>query len=196
MMLRLLLLLGIFAALAAVSGRAAHDAYACHPDRLSEIRVNLDGDRAKEEVVAADSHDCAHTTFRAYVHVRDRCRGAWRTYDLGSEAHMLQRFRIANADGRTKRHELFFVTRRLGLVAGGIAAVVRLDDRASGCARVRALFRYQPMDPALRSFDVELKDVAPQFAGLEVILTEGKEVAQTTTRYRYDRTRDRYIRYS
>ena len=133
MMLRLLLFLGVFAALAAVSGRTADDAYACHPDRLSETRINLDADRAKEEVVAADSHDCAHTTFKAYVHVRDRCRGAWRTYDLGNEAHTLQRFRIANADGRTKRPEVFFVTRRLGLVAAGIAAVVRLDDRVSGC---------------------------------------------------------------
>jgi hypothetical protein len=194
MMLRLLLLAGAFAALV-VSGRAAHDAYACHPDRLSETRVNLDGDRTKEEVIAADSHDCGHTTFRAYVHVRDRCRGAWRTYDLGSEAHTLQRFRIVNADARTKRPEVFFVTRRNDPVAQGIAAVVRLDDRASGCARVRELFRYEPRDPALQSFDVELKNVAPQFAGLEVILTEAHGIAQHVTRYRYDRRRDRYVVY-
>jgi hypothetical protein len=193
--LRLLLLLGACAALAAVSGRTAHDAYACHPDRLSETRVNLDGDRSKEEVIAADSHDCAHTTFRAYVHVRDRCRGAWRTHDLGSEAHTLQRFRVANADGRTKRPEVFFLTRRNDPLAPGIAAVVRLDDRASGCARVRELFRYEPRDAALQSFDVQLKNVAPQFPGLEVVLTQEHGIAQHVTRYRYDRRRDRYIPY-
>jgi hypothetical protein len=194
MMVRWLLLAGLLAA-AIASGGAPQRAFACHPDRLSQTRVNLDGDRAKEEVIAADHHNCAHTEFRAYVHLRDRCRGAWRTYDLQSEGDVLQRFRIANADGRTTRPEVFFVTRRLGPVARGIAEVVRLDDRPSGCARVRALFRYSPGDPALQSFDVELKNVAPQFPGLEIVLTEAKEVAQRVTRYRYDRTRDRYVVY-
>jgi hypothetical protein len=177
------------------SRAAAVNVPACHPDRLSETRVNLDGDRVKEEVIAADTHDCGHTTFRAYVHIRDRCRGVWRTYDLGSEAHSLQRFRIVNADGRTRRSEVFFVTRRNEPLAQGAAAVVRLDDRASGCARVRELFRYEPRDTALQSFDVELKNVAPQFAGLEVVLTEAHHLPQHVTRYRYDRRLDRYVAY-
>jgi hypothetical protein len=172
------------------------DAAACHPDRLSETRVNLDGDRAKEVVIAADSHDCQHTTFRAYVHLRDRCRGAWRTYDLGSEAHSLQRFRITNADGRTRRPEVFFFTRRNDPLAQGVAAVVRLDDRVSGCARVRELFRYEPRDVTLHGFDVELKNVAPQFPGLEVVLTQAHGIAQHVTRFRYDRGRDRYVVYT
>jgi hypothetical protein len=195
MMGRWLLLTGVLAVLA-VSGRAAPDAYACHPDRFSENRVNLDGDRAKEEVIAVESHDCGHKNFRAYVHVRDRCNGAWRTNDLQSEGDVLRRFRIANADGRTKRPEVFFATSRLGPVANGMARVIRLDDRPSGCARARALFRYSPNDPALQSFDVELKDVAPQFRGLEVVLTEAREVAQRVTTYRYNRTLDRYVVYS
>jgi hypothetical protein len=168
---------------------------ACHPDRLIEQRVNLDGDRPKEEVVAADTHDCQHTTFRAYVHVRDRCRGAWRTYDLDSESHVLGRFRIVNADARTRRPEVFFVTQENSPVAHGVAKVVRLDDRPSACARVRELFSYTPTNPAVFSFDVELKDVTRQFPGLELVLTEGREVAQTITRYRYDRKRDRYMEY-
>ena len=107
---------------------------------------------------------------------------------------MLQQFRIANADGRTKRPEVFFATGKLGPVAGGIAEVDRLDDRPSGCARVRALFRYTP-GPGVQAFDVQLADVAPQFPGLEVVVTEAREVAQTTTKYRYDRVRNRYVAY-
>jgi hypothetical protein len=194
MMVRWLLLVGVLAALAA-SGHSPQAAFACHPDRLYDQRVNLDGDRAKEEVIALDSHNCAHTEFEAYVHVRDNCRGTWRTYDLQSEGDVLQQFRIANADGRTRRPEVFFVTRRLGPVALGVAEVVRLDDRRFGCARVHALFRYSPNDPAVQSFDVELKNAAPQFPGLEVVLTEAREVAQRVTRYRYDRARDRYVVY-
>jgi hypothetical protein len=195
MMLRWLLLAAFLAGIAAAAGRAPQVAFACHPDRMSELSVNLDRDPAKEQVVAAEHHDCAHTEFEAYVHIRDRCQGAWRTYDLHSEGDLLQQFRVVNADGRTKRPEVFFVTRRLGPVARGIAEVVRLDSRASACPRVRALFRYEPTDPALRNFDVELTDVARQFPGLEVILTEGREVAQRVTRYRYDRARDRYVVY-
>jgi hypothetical protein len=168
---------------------------ACHPDRLYDSRVNLDGDSAKERVTALDHHNCAHTEWAAYVHVADRCRGSWRTYGLQSDSDVLQQFRIANADGRTRRPEVFFATSRIGPVAHGIAEVVRLDDRASGCSRVRVLFRYVPSDPGVQSFNVELKDAAPQFRGLEVILTESREVAVRTTRFRYDRVRDRYVVY-
>jgi len=195
MVLRWLLLAGVLGALAA-TGDAAREASACHPSRLLERRINLDGDRMKEVVIAADHHDCGHTQFHAYVHVRDRCRGEWRTFDLQSDGEILRRFSIANADGLTKRREVFFVTQKLGPVASGIAEVVRLDDRPSGCANVRALFRYTPTDAAVQSFDVQLKDVAPQFPGLEVVLTEAREVAQRITRYRYDRKRDRYVRYA
>jgi hypothetical protein len=89
---------------------------------------------------------------------------------------------------------VFFATHELGPAAHGISKVVRLDDRRSGCARVRELFRYAP-DPAVFNFDVELKDVTRRFRGLEIVVTEGREVAQTITRYRYDRKRDRYIEY-
>jgi hypothetical protein len=129
------------------------------------------------------------------VHVRDRCGGPWRTYDLHSRGDVLQQFRIANADARTKRPEVFFVTGRIGPVARGIAEVVRLDDRRSACAHVRALFRYSPTDPGLRVFDAQLEDVAPRFLGLEVVVTEATEIAQRVAKYRYDRARDRYVPY-
>jgi hypothetical protein len=188
-----LLVIGLLVGLA-VSVDRPQAASACHPDRLFQKSVNLDGDPAKEEVLAVDSHDCQHTTFRAYVHIHDRCHGEWRVYNLG-KSEVLQQIRIVNADGRTKRPEVFFVTRGLGPVASGVSKVVRLDDRASGCARVRVLFGYEPKEPSLQSFDVQLKDVAPRFPGLEIVLTEGKEVAQQITHYRYDRKRDRYVVY-
>jgi hypothetical protein len=164
---------------------------ACHPDRLYEQRVNLDGDRAKELVTAVDHHDCAHTEWLAYVRVRDRCG----TYELGSRNDMLRQFRIANADGRTKRPEVFFVTAKVAPIAIGIAKLVRFDDRPSGCSRPRTLFRYVP-GPGVMNFDAELTDAAPQFGGLEVLVTEEREVARTVMRYRYDRKQDRYIRYA
>lgn len=193
MVFRWLLLAGVFGALAV--GHSPRDAYACHPSRLLERQVNLDGDRMNEVVVAADDHDCSHTQFHAYVHIRDRCKGQWRTFDLQSDGEVLRRFRIANADGRTRRPEVFFVTQRIRPVANGVAQVVRLDDRPSGCAHARALFRYVPSTPAIQSFDVELTDAAPRFPGLEIVVTEAREVAQSMTRYRYDRKRDRYVVY-
>ena len=190
---RWLLLAAGLAALA-VSGHAPQAALACHPDRMSQLSVNLDRDAAKEEVVAADLHDCAHTHFEAYVQIRDRCHGSWRTFDLESEGEILQQFRVVNADGWTRRPEVFFVTVRRGPVASGIAEVVRLDGRPPACARPRALFRYVPA-PGVQDFDVQLKDLTRKFRGLEVVLTEGREVAQTTTTYRYDRARNRYVAY-
>jgi hypothetical protein len=77
----------------------------------------------------------------------------------------------------------------------GIAEVVRLDGRPAACARARALFRYVP-NAAVQTFDVQLKDVTKKFPGLEVVLTEGREVAQTITKYRYARALDRYVVYS
>jgi hypothetical protein len=161
---------------------------------MSEVSVNLDRDAAKEQVVAADLHDCAHTHFEAYVHILDSCHGAWRTFDLDSDGEVLQQFRIANADGRTKRPEVFFVTVIRGPVMRGIAEVVRLDGRPPACARARALFRYVPA-AGVQTFDAQLKDVTRKFPGLEVVLTESREVAQTVTTYRYDRARDRYVVY-
>ena len=163
----------------------------CHPDRLIERSVNLDGDRAKERVTAVDHHDCAHTEWLAYVRVRDRCG----TYELGSRNDVLQAFRIANADGRTRRPEVFFATSKVAPFASGVAKLVRFDDDRSGCSRPRVLFRYVP-GPGIKSFGAELKDVAPRFPGLEIVLTEGREVAQQVMHYRYDRTFDRYVRYA
>ena len=194
MMLRVVFLAALLSALA-VSARAPHAAYACHPDRRYDTKVNLDGDRVKEEVIAIDHHNCAHTEWEGYVHVRDYCRGSWRTFDLQSEGDVLTGFRITNADGWTKRPEIFFVTQRLAMPARGIAEVVRLDDRASSCSRVHALFRYSPSDPGLKAFNVELEDAAPQFRGLEVVVTEMRENAVRVTTYRYDRSRGRYVAY-
>ena len=167
----------------------------CHPDRQFQQRVNLDGDPAKEEVLAVDHHNCAHTEWLAYVRVRDRCRGSWRAFEFGSRSDRLQQFRVTNADRRTKRPELFFVTSKVAPIAAGVAELVRFDELASGCSRPRALFRYVPA-AGIKTFDAELRDVAPQFPGLEIVLSEGREVAQLITHYRYDRKLDRYVKYA
>jgi hypothetical protein len=193
-MSRWLVLVAVFAALAASTDRTP-TAAACHPDRLFQKHVNLDGDRALEQVVAVDSHDCQHTSFVAYVHVHDRCHGAWQVYDLHSKGQVLEQFRIVNADGWTKRPEVFFVVRNFGMPTTGVAEVVRMDDRASGCSSAHALFKYVPRDEALRGFSIELKDAAARFRGLEVVLTKTYEADRTVTTLRYDRTRGRYVEY-
>jgi len=194
MMLRWLLVVGVLAILAG-SSRSPQQAYACHPSGFFDKRVNLDGDRAKEEVIAVDNHDCQHTTFQAYVHIRDHCDGAWQTYDLHSDRQVLEQFKIVNADGWTRRPEVFFVTRSFKNPATDIAEVVRLEDRPSGCARAHALFAYSPKDATVQGFSVELKNAAPQFRGLEVVLTTWDAMKRTVTTFRYDRKHGRYVVY-
>src|SRR5437763_6853333 len=142
-MLRWLLIAAGLAAVAA-STHMTPTAAACHPDRFFDKQVNLDGDRAMEEVLAADTHDCGHTSFKAYVHVQDRCHGTWNTYTLNSDGQLLEQFRLVNADGWMKRPEVFFVIRNFGTPATGVAEVVRMDDRASGCSSAHGLCAYSP----------------------------------------------------
>jgi hypothetical protein len=143
---------------------------ACHPDRQFQQVVNLDGDRAKEQVTALDHHNCAHTEWLASVRVRDRCR----TYELARRSEALHEIQVANFDGWTRRPEIFFVTSHM-------AMVVRFDDRPSGCLRPRTLFRF---------IGNGIVSAEPKSGGREIVVTE----EGTVTRYRYDRKLDRYVR--
>lgn len=191
----------------------AAPALASHPSRMTTRLLNLDGDAAKEKVVAASLTSSDHTQQTAYVHLRDRCRGPWRTFDLSGTQRTLDAFAIVNADGITKRPEIFF---SLGAtdagVPGGIAEVVRLDDRRGACASPRTLFAYRPAQTVpppperLVGWDVRLADVSPEFAGKEVTLRETfrsppsevccVNISTRVRQYRYDRGHRRYVVYS
>jgi hypothetical protein len=191
----------------------AAPALATHPSRTITRLVNLDADAVKEKVVAVALTSADHTQQTAYVHLQDRCRGSWRTFDLSGTQRTLGAFAIVNADGVTKRPEIFF---SLGAAdtssPGGIAEVVRLDDRRGACASPRTLFVYRPGQTVppppklLVSWDVRLADVSPEFAGKEVTLSETfkappsevccLDISTRVRQYRYDRGRRQYVVYS
>jgi hypothetical protein len=191
----------------------AAPALASHPSRTITRLVNLDGDPAKEKVVAVALTSSDHTQQTAYVHLQDRCRGSSRTLDLSGTQRTLGAFAIVNADGVTTRPEIFF---SLGATdangPGGIAEVVRLDDRPGACASPRTLFAYRPartVPPPPRrlvAWDVRLAEVSAEFAGKEVTLRETLkappsevcclDVMTRVRQYRYDRGRRQYVVFS
>lgn len=191
----------------------AAPALASHPSRMITRLVNLDGDAPKEKVVAVALTSSDHTQQTAYVHLQDRCRGSWHAVDLSGTQRTLDAFAIGNADGVTKRPEIFF---SLGATdangPGGIAEVVRLDDRRGACASPRTLFAYRPAQTVptppkrLVAWDVRLADVSPEFAGKELTLRETFkappsevcciDIATRVRQYRYDRGRRQYVVFS
>jgi hypothetical protein len=170
----------------------------CHPGRMTTVRANLDGDAAKEIVVAADNQNCAHTSHYSFVTVRDRCAGKWRSLQLVSEPTSLRGFGVVDADGWTRRREVFFAT-------GKTAKVVRLVERRGRCPSLVALYTYKP-SPIPDGYDwsgfsAELGDLTSEFRGLELRVTEfyaagepGPGV-QRVTLFRYDSGRQRYVQY-
>ena len=207
--------LAAFAAAAAASVAAAPDAPACHPSLEHELSVNLDGDRAREVVVAFQNASCDHRHQDAAVEIRDRCGSRTNNYRLTPRLASLGVPRIADAvevleaDGATRRPETFFA------IAGsspdgrvGIAKVVRLVDRRSGCPAPRALFSYStaavaPGDAPV-SWNVDVRNVTRTYAGKEVVLTEllrsppppeGALGPRRVRLYRYDRRAGRYVVY-
>ena len=202
-----------FVTIVVASLALAAPALASHPSRTITRVLNLDGDAAKEKVVAVALTNSDHAQQTAYVRLQDRCRGSSRTLDLSGTQRTLDAFTIVNADGVTKRPEIFF---SLGATdtngPGGIAKVVRLDDRKGACASPRALFAYRPVQtvppPPQRvvAWNVRLADVSPEFVGKEVTLRETLQappsevccldISTRVRRYRYDRGRGRYVVFS
>jgi hypothetical protein len=141
--------------------------------------ANLDGDAVKEKVRAIDSHDCQHEHFSASVTIRDRCQGAWTTFQLADERLPLRYFRVVDVDGWSKRRELFFVI-------GDSARVVRLAARRGKCPRPVDLFA------VAGASSVELADLTHRYRGLELRVVASGE----TTFFRYSRVQRRYVRYT
>jgi hypothetical protein len=171
----------------------------CHPGRMTTVRANLDGDAAKEIVVAAENQNCAHTSYFSFVSVRNRCAGEWRTLQLVSETTPLRAFRVVDADGLTKRREVFFAT-------GKTAKVVRLVERRGRCPSPVALYTYTPSPVPVgyewSGFSAELGELTSDFRGLELRVTEfygggtPGQVRRRETLFRYDRARKRYVEYA
>jgi hypothetical protein len=167
---------------------------ASHPSGPYVTRwANLDGDRAKERAVGWLDVDSRHTYSNWSVTIEDRCHGRWNRHKVsGVWDGKLETLRVPEADGVTRRREVFYRLR--SKPAEGEAAIVRLDRR-SPCPAPRFLFHYVARDPDLLRFDVDLGDFDDRHPGLEVRLTELSLGQDRINYYRYDRRAGRYVVY-
>jgi hypothetical protein len=190
------------------------------------ISANLDSDHALERVVprrVCESADgaltvppCSDEQFpRRRVEVEDACDGKPYTFAISSVQDFVDRLRVTNADGRTKRPEIFFDIRSGATGRGGEARVVRIaNDRPVGpCPRTKVLFRYPskstlgriPRGAAGRdSWSPVLRDLTHRYRGKEIRLVEtyvDRNDAfccpsfERLSYFRFARARDKYVRY-
>jgi hypothetical protein len=182
-------------------------AFASHPDRLVELRANLDADRALERVVGAEGSTVDHDRFFADVKLFDVCAGREREHRLTATYVRLGDVKIVQADGRGRREVLAVVN---GRENEGEAKLVRLvARRGSACPVPRALFAYRadrrpflpPQLLPLVNFRVEVVELERRYRGRELRLTEyyqARGMLSSRTRellYRYVRSSDRYVHY-
>jgi hypothetical protein len=190
------------------------------------ISANLDSDRSLEQVVprqVCESADgaltvppCSDDQFpRRRIEIEDSCDGKPYTFAISSVQDFVNRLRVTNADGTTKRPEVFFDIRSGATGRGGEARVVRIvNDRQVGiCPRTQVLFRYPrkstlgriPRGAAGRdSWSPFLRDFTHRYRGKEIRLVEtyvDRNDAfccpsfERVTYFRFSRQRDRYVRY-
>jgi hypothetical protein len=191
------------------------------------LSANLDSDPALEHVVSrqlCEAPDgkftvppppCSDDQFpRRRIEVEDSCDGKGYTFAISSVQDFVDRLRVTNADGRTKRPEIFFDLRSGATGRGGEAQVVRIvDERRGVCPRPRILFRYprkSTLGPIPRgalghdSWSPALRDFTRRYRGKEIRMTEtyvDRNDAfccpsfERVSYFRFSRPRDRYVRY-
>jgi hypothetical protein len=194
----------------------------------SPLSANLDSDPALERVVprqlceAADGTltasppACSDDQFpRRRIEVEDSCGGKPYVFAISSVQDFVDRLRITNADGTTKRPEIFFDIRSGATGRGGEALVVRILDERPGqvCPRVEVLFRYpskSTLGPIPRgavghdSWSPVLRDFTHHYRGKEIRLIEtyvDRDDAfccpsfKRVSYFRFSRAKDAYVRY-
>jgi hypothetical protein len=188
--------------------------------------ANLDSDPALERIVprrlceASDGRvtapPCNDEQFpRRRIEVEDSCDDRPYTFAISSVQDFVGRLRVTNADGRTKRPEIFFDLRSGATGRGGESQVVRIvNDRQVGvCPRIEILFRYPskttlgriPRGAAGRdSWSPVLRDFSRRYRGKEIRLSEtyvDRNDAfccpsfERLSYFRFARARDEYVRY-
>lgn len=168
-------------------------ALAAHPDGPYETRrANLDHDGAAEQAVGWQSSDISHTKIDWWVEIENECRGKQAKYRVSGKRRALGVLGTPEADGATKRREVFYVLR--DSVGQGETAIVRLTRRRL-CPAPRYLFRYvTPID--VTRFAVQLGEFDRSKRGLELWLLEDMAGDRDTTRYyAYDPRAERYVLY-
>ena len=178
------------------------------------LRGDLDGDRELEKVEAVriDLEGVDDPFDRTAIKVTDLCRGGLVTRRVAGPQDNLARLRLKAIDPRRGREIL--VDLRSGASGRlGEARVVAWRRGGASCRRARSLFRYLSDRPTasppgatreVSFFDVRVRELTRRYAGSELVLGErflkrGDPACcgsvRKTTLLRYNRARDRYVRY-
>ena len=185
---------------------------AAHPIFGTRQKVNLDSDRALEEVRSVRGMTFNHAQSVTAVWVEDRCRGRVQRLTLTPRdaAPHLARLDVEQIEHMTARPEVFFVLKSGSPRRPGLSKVVRLDGGGRVCALPRVLFEYTTAQPlgarqdTLVDFHVDVGNYAPHLPGDEIFVAEfygaprvppTSSVTLVTALYRYDSPSRRYVRY-
>jgi hypothetical protein len=171
------------------------------------IEANLDSDPPLERLVVTEVKTEALT--QNNVQLQDTCDGAPASYDLLSKPQdIIDRLRLVRADGHDNPDILVVAVSG----ASGRVGVAELE-RYDGCTRPKVLFSYDSTNPrprpprhfAVAGFRVSVRNLTNRFRGREIRLVEGLAgrhdalccpSRRRESRLRYDRARDRYVRYA
>jgi hypothetical protein len=209
-------------ALAVVAATAA----LASADEAGPVSANLDADPALERVVSEElcgsadgkphlpQPSCADNEFLQHrVVIEDTCDAKPYRRVISSVQDTVDRLRVINADGATKRPEIFFDSRSGATGRGGDIRVVRYDPVQGSCWKPHRLFRYPtpatlgpiPRGAAGRdSFSAFLRNFSRRFSGREIRVIEtyvDRDDAfccpsfRRITYFRYRSEPDRYVRY-
>ena len=192
-------------------------AYALYKPKT--VSGQLDADPDIEQVKAVDVPDASdptnHDLSQTAVDVLDNCPSGPTEQRIAGPEETLVTLRLVNADTRPGKEA--FVDLRSGASGRhGELRLVGLRPSAAGsavCAIPHDDFSYSSTHPtrhprganALTDFELTVKDLTHRFKGKELRLLEGWAKPsdplccpsfEKTTLYRYDRKKDRYVRYA
>jgi hypothetical protein len=184
--------------------------------RAKSVSGNLDPDPAPETVHTVkvpDPSDPANDALaQTQVNVSDSCMSGPIEVAIAGGQDTLSALRLLDADTHTGK-DIFLDLRSGAAGRAGAAKVVSWrPSPGPACQAPKTLFHYVSTHPthrprgtvALTDFEVAVKDLERRFRGMEVRLMEGfarpREplccpAFRKTTFFRYDRGRDRYVRY-
>jgi hypothetical protein len=199
-------------------------------DSPGPVTANLDNDPELERVVPQDVCQtlkgnlraappaCTENEFlRHRIAIEDSCSGGQPLQtSISGVQDTVDRLRVTEADGKTKRPEIFFDMRSGATGRGGEIRLVRYSPPARiAChgARVHRLFRYPSRATLGRiprgavghdSFSALLGDYEKRYAGKEIRVIETYvdhddafccPSFRRITNFRFSRARDEYVRY-
>lgn len=183
-------------------------AFASHPSWSLDTRLNVDGDRALERVVAAYEVSSNHAFERAEIAVVDRCAGRARRYALAPPGRSMAREEIL---GRRELGRPAILFSMLYPDGHEIARVVQLRSKRKGaCPRPRAILDYSSARPpyaapeglTIRDARLVPGEHSTAFPGRELLLTEEYASGRASpilqlrrTYFRYSATQRRYVAY-